>query len=266
MKRLITLLFILTATLKLSAHASDLDSLKQKLQVTGDSLKGPIYTQIAAYYLNYDTVSTRRMKYYFQTEALNYTMLALHNYSSYNDTLGLRTSFNALAKVYRSQRKFSQAKWFILQSNTISRQIKDTLNIINSLIELAAIKSDIKDYKLSKKDLNDALALSLKTHDPKKESVVQVGYAELYRKMNDYDKAAEAIKRHEFLEDSLNHVTIDSIAKVAAADSMKIKKQDSAIAKKKVYTSNSRRRPMLKYARHITSLSFSPVPLLFSSL
>jgi tetratricopeptide (TPR) repeat protein len=266
MKRLITLLFILTAAFKLSAHAGDLDSLKQKLQVTSDSLKGPIYTQIAACYLNYDTVSTRRMKYYFQTEALNYTMLALHNYSSYNDTLGLRTSFNALAKVYRSQRKFSQAKWFILQSNTISRQRKDTLNIITSLIELAAIKSDIKDYKLSMKDLNDALTLSLKTHDPKKESVVQVGYAELYRKMNDYDKAAVAIKRHEFLDDSLNQVTVDSIAKVAAADSIKIKKQDSAVAKKKVYTSNSRRRPMLRYARHITSLSFSPAPLLFSSL
>lgn len=266
MKRLITLLFILTATLKLSAHASELDSLKQKLQVTSDSLKGPIYTQIAAHYLGYDTVSTRRMKYYFQTEALNYTMLALHSYSTYNDTLGLRTSFNALAKIYRSQRKFSQAKWFILQSNTISRQRKDTLNIINSLIELAAIKSDIKDYKLSMKDLNDALTLSLKTHDPKKESIVQVGYAELYRKMNDYDKAAVAIKRHEFLDDSLNQVTVDSIAKVAAADSIRIKKQDSAIAKKKVFTKNSRRRPMLRYARHITSLSFSSAPLLFSSL
>jgi tetratricopeptide (TPR) repeat protein len=265
MKRLITLLIITTAAFNLPAHASELDSLKQKLQTTSDSLKGPIYTQIAAQYLGYDTVATRRMKYYFQTEALNYTMLALHSYSAFNDTLGLRTSFNALAKVYRSQRKFSQAKWFILQSNTISRQRNDTLNIIASLIELAAIKSDIKDYKLSMRDLNDALNLTLKTHDPKKESIVQVGFAELYRKMNDYDKAAIAIKRHEFLDDSLNQVTVDSVAQVNVAKTIEIKKKDSILAKKKVYTSNNKRRPMLRSARSATFPS-SSVLLLSSSL
>ncbi|AYL94620.1 hypothetical protein [Mucilaginibacter celer] len=265
MKRLITLFIITTAAFNLPAHASELDSLKQKLQITSDSLKGPIYTQIAAHYLGYDTVSTRRMKYYFQTEALNYTMLALHSYSAYNDTLGLRTSFNALAKVYRSQRKFSQAKWFILQSNTISRQRKDTLNIIASLIELAAIKSDIKDYKLSMLDLNDALALSLKTHDPKKESIVQVGFAELYRKMNDYDKAAIAIKRHEFLDDSLNQVTVDSVTQVNMAKTIELKKKDSILAKKKVLTSNYKRRPMLRSARSVT-LQPPSLLLLSSSL
>lgn len=265
MKRLITLLIITTVAFNLPAHASELDSLKQKLQITSDSLKGPIYTQIAAHYLGYDTVSTRRMKYYFQTEALNYTMLALHSYSAYSDTLGLRTSFNALAKVYRSQRKFSQAKWFILQSNTISRQRNDTLNIIASLIELAAIKSDIKDYKLSMRDLNDALNLSLKTHDPKKESIVQVGFAELYRKMNDYDKAAIAIKRHEFLDDSLNQVTVDSVAQVNVAKTIEIKKKDSILAKKKVYTSNLKRRPMLRSARS-AALPSSSLLLLSSSL
>lgn len=265
MKRLITLLIVSITAFNLPAHASDLDSLKQKLQITSDSLKGPIYTEIAAHYLGYDTIPTRRMKYYFQTEALNYTMLALHSYSAYNDTLGLRTSFNALAKVYRSQRKFSQAKWFILQSNTISRQRNDTLNIIASLIELAAIKSDIKDYKLSMRDLNDALNLSLKTHDPKKESIVQVGFAELYRKMNDFDKAAIAIKRHEFLDDSLNQVTIDSVAQVNIAKTIEIKKKDSILTKKKLYTSNNKRRPMLRSARSIT-LPSSSLLLLSSSL
>src|ERR1700712_4797566 len=98
MKRLITILFILLSGLKFTASASDLDSLKQKLQVSSsDSAKGIIYTQIASRYLAYDTASTRRMKYYYQTEALNYTMLALHSYSATNDSLGLRTSFNSLA-------------------------------------------------------------------------------------------------------------------------------------------------------------------------
>jgi len=255
MKLLVTLLIVFTAGFKLSAQAGDLDSLKQKLQVTSDSLKGPIYTQIAGqYFSKYDTTATRRMKYYYQTEALNYTMMALHAYSSINDSLGLRTSFNDLSKVYRAQKKFSQAKWFILQSNTLSRQLKDTANIITSLIELSGIKSDIKDYKLSMRDLNEALKLSLKTHDPRNESAVQVGYAGLYRHMKDYDKASIAIKRHEFLDDSLHQIEIDKLAKVNVADSLQIKKQDSVIIKKKVYTSSYRKPSKTSSARRIASL------------
>jgi len=255
MKKLLTcLIFTFLAASKLSAYAGDLDSLKQKLQVTSDSLKGPIYTQIAAEYLNYDTVKNKHVRYYYQGEALNYTMLALHVYSGNNDSLGLRTCYNNLSKIYRSQRKFPQAKWFILQSNTISRQLKDVPNIISSLIELSAIKSDIKDYKLAMRDLNEALNLAVKNKDPKSESAVQVGYAGLYRHMKDYDKAVIAIKRHEFIDDSIRNGEVEKLAIIAKKDSVQIKKQDSVIAKKKVYTSSYRRRSMLESARHIVSL------------
>ncbi|SDF41611.1 hypothetical protein SAMN05216464_117118 [Mucilaginibacter pineti] len=255
MKKLITCLFLLVAAFKLSAHADDLDSLKQKLQLTADSLKGPIYTQIANQYLNFDTVANRRVRLFYQNEALNYTMLALHRYSSANDTLGLRTSFNNLSKIYRAQKKYSQAKWFILQSNTISRQRNDVPNIIASLIELSAIKADIKDYNLAMRDLNEALSLSVKNNDPKNESAVQVGYAGLYRHMKEYTKATLAIKRHEFIDDSIAHkIELDRLAVINKQDSVKIKKQDSAIAKKKVYTSNYRRGSFLKSARGITLL------------
>lgn len=256
MKKLFTcLIFILLAGSKSSASASDLDSLKQKLQLTSDSLKGPIYTQIAAQYLNYDTVLNRHVRYYYQGEALNYTMLALHSYSRFNDTLGLRTCYNNLSKIYRSQRKYSQAKWFILQSNTISRLKNDVPNIIASLIELSAIKTDIKDYTLAMRDLNEALKLAVKNIDPKNESTVQVGYAALYRHMKDYEKATIAIKRHEFLDDSILHkAEEDRLALINKKDSVQIKKQDSIIVKKKVYTSTYRRGPKLSSARHTVSL------------
>ncbi len=259
MKKLLTcLIFIALAASKLSVYAGDLDSLKQKLQLTSDSLKGPIYTQIAAQYINYDTVANRNLRHYYQNEALNYTMLALHVYSVYNDTLGLRTSYNSLSKIYRSQHKYIQAKWFILQSNTISRQRNDAPNIIASLIELSAIKSDMKDYTLAMGDLNEALTIAVKNKDPKNESAVQVGYASLYRRMENYEKAAIAMKRHEFLDDRIHQAEIDKLAMVAKQDSIQNKKQDSVIAKKKVYTSSLktsfRRGRMLASARHITFL------------
>jgi hypothetical protein len=101
MKKIFTLtLFILLAASKLFADTHDLDSLKTRLQLTTiDSLKGNIYKQIAAQYLQYDTIKHSGVKRYYQSEALNYTMLALHNYSYYADTLGMRTCFDYLAKV-----------------------------------------------------------------------------------------------------------------------------------------------------------------------
>nr|WP_221284449.1 hypothetical protein [Mucilaginibacter sp. SP1R1]MBB6148236.1 tetratricopeptide (TPR) repeat protein [Mucilaginibacter sp. SP1R1] len=255
MKKLITCIFILLAALKLSAQAGDLDSLKQKLQITKDSLKGPVYIQIAdQYLLKNDSVSSRRLKFLNQLEALNYTMLALHNYSGLSDTLGLRSCYNNLSKIYRLQHKYIQAKWFILQSNTISRQKKDVPNIITSLIELSAIKGDIEDYKLAMRDLNEALRLSLKSKDPKNESAVQVGYAGLYRQMKEFTKAALAIKRHEFIDDSIHQAELARLASINTQDSVQIKKKDSVIVKKKVYTSSNKKTFKPNSAKRIASL------------
>lgn len=255
MKKLITCLFVFLAGLQLSASAGDLDSLKQKLQITQDSLKGPIYIEIAnQYLLKNDTISSRRWKYLNQLDALNYTMLALHVYSNYEDTLGLRTCYNNLSKIYRLQRRYVQAKWFILQSNSISRQKKDTPNVIASLIELSAIKGDMEDYKLGMRDLNEALALSVKSKDPKNESAVQVGYAGLYRQMKEFTKASEAIKRHEEIDDSIHKAELDRLAGINKQDSIKIKKKDSAIAKKKVYTSRSKKTSKPGSTKRIASL------------
>jgi tetratricopeptide (TPR) repeat protein len=255
MKKLLTcLIFTFLAVSKLSAYAGDLDSLKQKLQLTSDSLKGPIYIAIAQEYMHYDTVSNRNLRHYYKSEALNYSMLALHVYSGMNDSLGMRTCYNTLSKIYRSQHIYSQAKWFILQSNTISRLKHDVPNIIASLIELSAIKSDIKDYTLAMGDLNEALKIAVKNKDPRNESAVQVGYADLYRHMKNYDKAAVAIKRHEFLDDSIQKAEETKLAMVNKKDSVQIKKQDSIIVKKKVYTSSFKRGSKLASARHTVSL------------
>jgi tetratricopeptide (TPR) repeat protein len=254
MKKLITCIFILLTGLQLSAQASgDLDSLKQKLQITSDSLKGPIYIEIANQYLKIDT-SSRRIRFRNQLEALNYTMLALHNYSGRNDSLGLRTCFNSLSKIYYLQRKFVQAKWFVLQSNGISRQKNDIPNIITSLIELSDIKAEIKDYNLAMRDLNEALALSLKTKNLKSESAVQVGYAGLYRHMKEFTKATIAIKRHEFIDDSIQKDEIARLAKLNTRDSVQIKKQDSVIVKKKAYTSRPKKAFKPNSGKRIASL------------
>jgi tetratricopeptide (TPR) repeat protein len=256
MKKL-TLLILLLAALKLSAFAVNpdsveqksptqtvVDSLKQQLsQTQGDSLKAFVYTKLASQYLNYDTISNKKTKLYYQNEALNYTMLALHGYSKYNDTVGLRITFNALAKVYRAQRKFSQAKWFILQSNTLSRIKNDVPNIIASLTELAGIKMEIKDYSLAMGDLNEALKLSTTHHYPKAESAIQESYALLYSHLKEYDKEAIAMKRHNFIDDSISKAEqTQLLAKLNVQDSAQSKKKLTTVTYKRVYKVNSSKR------------------------
>jgi hypothetical protein len=222
--------------------SSKIDSLKQELDaIIDDSLKAPIYTQIASEYLKYDTLGNKKQRHAYQSLAISNTLTAIHYYSKYDDTTGLRMSFDMLTKVYHAQHKYTQAKWFILQSNTLSRAKNDNPNIIASLIELSSIKSDIKDYTLAIRDLNEAMTLSSKNHYPKQESEVQLHYALLYNVMKNYSKASIALKRHNAIDDSIKKdEEAWLIAKLNAKDSLQqVKKKLYTISTRKTYKANS---------------------------
>jgi tetratricopeptide (TPR) repeat protein len=224
---------------------SRVDSLKKLQPVVADSLKGQLYTQIAKQYLKYDTISSYRMKLEYQEAALRNTYLALHYYSRYNDTTGLVTCFNDLATVYRSQKKYTQAKWFILQSNTLSRAKNDEQNTVASLLTLATIKSDIKDYALAMRDLNEALSISSKNHFVQLESQVQLHYALLYNVMKNPAKADIAMKRHDAIDDSIKKAEEAALlAKQKIDDQIEAaKKNDYLTSSKKPYAFSSSKKP-----------------------
>jgi len=212
-----------------------LDSLKILLKLKYEYFKAPLYTEIASRYVKFDSVSTENVLEYKENEALKYTMMALHQYNKHEDSTGLRVSFDALAKIYVKQKKYSQAKWFILQSNTISRAKNDTPNIITSLLILSAIKCEIKDYKLAIGDLDEAMQLCIKHHYLKQESEVLKTYALLYSRSNNYAKEAVFLKKRDILEKRIRQSEQDSlIAKVSARNALQKKKTDSLQHKKKV--------------------------------
>lgn len=250
MKKLFTITLLLLAGLTLRAADTQIDSLKQKLQLTtNDTLKGPIYTQIAAEYLKYDVIVNRNRKAYYQSEAIHYTMLALHNYSFYEDTTGIKSSFDDLAQVYLSQKKYSQAKWFVLQSINISRIKKDVPNLITGLVKLSAIKMETKDYKLAMRDLNEALRWSVGNKMPEKEALVQQNFAYLYNRMKDYDNGDIALKKANEINDNIKRdAELKSIADATPQDSLQIKKvvitpkskKSGTATKKKLYATGKK--------------------------
>lgn len=249
MKKLFLLAVILYCSNIFTACAKDeIDSLKRKISIcANDTVRANLFTQLAAHYLNYDNITDRRAKQIAQENALDYTLSAVQQYSRYNDTLGLRSSYDVLVRIYRDQKQLVQAKWFILQSNTLSRGKKDVPNIITSLVELAAIKTELKDYSLAVSDLNEANLLANKNHLPQLASNVQLGYAMLYNHMGNFTKANLALKKHVDIDDSIRKA--DETPQLAA-----VAAQDTAIAKKKVTMISSKKISKTSLYRKTASL------------
>ena len=255
MKKLYLFIIALTMSATCFAARTPVDSLKQtrssfnedriavlKTQVDStrnDSVKAILFNEIATEYLKYNDATGKKEKLKYQNEVLDYSYKALHLFSRYDDTVGQRNSFDNLATVYHSKKIYPQAKWFILQSNSLSRALNDIPNVMKSLIKLAAIKMDIKDYSLAMRDLNEALKLSVDNHDPQTESEVQLNYALLYNQMKNPKKGKLALDRHNFIDDSLHKAELALAAKYAAADSAAIKKKASVKVAGKAYRTTS---------------------------
>jgi hypothetical protein len=74
--------------------------------------------------------------------------------------VALRIQFDNLANFYFRQNRFSEAKWYVLRSNAISRQQKNYAQIIGSLMVLADVKSVLGDFTQADADLSEAKTIA----------------------------------------------------------------------------------------------------------
>ncbi len=96
-----------------------------------------------------------RSEYSYQAAENLVMKTAQHNmrFRVYNDA---SYNFSDLAKLYIKQNRYSEAKWYLLQSNIISRQQNDDKHTIANLLDLATIKSELGDYEQAQQDLTEA--------------------------------------------------------------------------------------------------------------
>jgi len=85
-------------------------------------------------------------------EAQHNMRFRIYNVASYN--------FSDLAALYVKLHRWSEAKWYYLQSNNISRGQNDDKHTMSNLLGLAAIKMNIGDIPSAKADLIEARDLS----------------------------------------------------------------------------------------------------------
>jgi hypothetical protein len=76
----------------------------------------------------------------------------IYDQASYN--------FSDLAKLYIQQKRLSEAKWFLLQSTTLSRRVNDDKHTVANLMELARLKADLGEITLAEQDLAEACDLA----------------------------------------------------------------------------------------------------------
>jgi tetratricopeptide (TPR) repeat protein len=118
------------------------------------------------------------------------------------DKSGAIKCFDQLALIYQQQRRFSEAKWFYIQSNTLARKMNNPSGIVNSLINLAHVKMSIGDHLLALRDIREAEQLSLKHKYNYKLIEIKSDLAELYTNIGDPVAANSAFSEFSKLKEA----------------------------------------------------------------
>ena len=216
----------------INTEAKNIDSLQKQLDTAStDRLKATLYTNIADGLIQFTGQKTREISYADAGKAVEYVLKAIHFNSKMDDTLAIRNNFNCLATAYFIQHNYTQAKWFALQSNYISRNRRDVPAIINSLMQLASIKIAIKDYKMAEKDFNEAIVLSKYKNDVLRQIDIEKCLATLFDN-TDRAKLAVATEKHcDYLAANIDKITAQQAKEnqVRMADQAKIAVQQAKV-------------------------------------
>jgi tetratricopeptide (TPR) repeat protein len=172
----------------------------------------------------------RRQKQYKKAERL-ILKSALPFLRSTGYRAGRIGCFDVLAKIYRSQSRYSEAKWFFIQANTQARKLNDVEGIIISLINLGKVKVQIGDYDLARRDFKEAQLLASQQGNLFLQAEVKDAYAFLYKEIGSQIRFEAASESAEELKDSLTSY-LNARAESARTAEIKI----VPVSKKKTHT------------------------------
>ncbi len=179
-------------------------------------------------------------KNYVQAESL-ILKYALPLFRSASNDFGRISCFDVLGRSYVGQKKYSPAKWFFIQANTQSRNLKDTIGIITSLVELGKVKIAIQDYDLAIRDFKEAEFLSRKKNTLSLMAEVKKAYSILYKQTGNKKAYSSYSGSFDQLNDSLARIQNSRMSAASKADSNadEFLKKSSVVRKPSVRTSGN---------------------------
>jgi hypothetical protein len=99
-------------------------------------------------------------------------------------------NFSDLAELYMLQNRFSEAKWYLLQSNALAREQNDSNLVVSNLLDLATIKLAIGERGLAIADLNEAHNIAIAKGLTTDADAIEKRIVELQSNKNPSPKAA----------------------------------------------------------------------------
>ena len=101
-------------------------------------------------------VSTLNHRVYLLDIAEAILLKEAKHHMRYREYTTASTDFNTLANLYMVSKRFSEAKWFLLQSNAIAKRENNDKLTITNLLDLASIKAAMGELALARTDLKEA--------------------------------------------------------------------------------------------------------------
>ncbi len=156
---------------------------------------------IAETYMDHAEILTSQKNFTAAESLVLRKALPLYYYGL-KDKKGTIRCYDQLADTYHQQKKFTQAKWFYIQSNMLARKINNPLEIVNSLINLAHVKMSIGDYQLALLDYKEAEQLSVKNRYTNKLIELKNDLADVYSKLGNSGAASSAFSEFKVMKET----------------------------------------------------------------
>lgn len=187
----------------INRHSGNLsEALKYNQAILGMALATKNNRSVAEAYMNHADILTGQKNFEEAENLILRKALPLYYYGL-KDELGTIKCYDQLGITYFQQKKFTEAKWFFIQSNMLARKKNRTSEVVNSLINLAHVKMSIGDYDLALRDYKEAEQLSVKNKYTNQLIEVKNDLTEVYTKLGNSVAASSAHTEFKALKDAL---------------------------------------------------------------
>lgn len=162
-------------------------------------------TQKAEAYINIASMKGLQQKY---AEAENDIIRkALPLFSSVGNKHGRMLCFTTLGELYSIQKRYSEAKWYLLQADALTDLLNEKQAKVANLLKLAEVKNAIGDHDLALDDYKLAEQLASENNYTDQLAEIKGEIGETYWKMGNYTAANNALKEYTRLRDNILGIT-----------------------------------------------------------
>jgi len=182
------------------------DDLKEALKynelIMEEALVSKNNRNLGESYLNLASIWTAQKRYKEAEAIIINKALPLFSYKIH-DKIGAMRCYDQLAEIFHKQKRFSEAKWFYIQSNMVARKINNSPGIVSSLVSLGHVKMSIGDHQLALSDFREAEKLSIANKYQFKLVEIKGDLSQVYTAMGNKSAASSALSEFTVLKDAI---------------------------------------------------------------